>query len=81
MLFRTLQEQTDRALADSQGKVMQSDVELINCRERGKQLEKDRARLDQEVAHLKNEVSVMRGTLAQMDQEKDGLLVSHEILS
>jgi septal ring factor EnvC (AmiA/AmiB activator) len=81
MLFRTLQEQTDRALADSQGKVTQSEMDLINCRERGKQLEKDRARLDQEVAHLKNDVSVMRGTLAQMDQEKDGLLVSYEILS
>jgi predicted nuclease with TOPRIM domain len=59
---------------------MQSEMELTNCRERGKQLEKDRARLDQEVALLKNEVSVVRGTLAQMDQEKDGLLVSHDIL-
>jgi predicted nuclease with TOPRIM domain len=75
-----LQEQTDRALADSQGKVIQSEMELTNCRERVKQLEKDRARLDKEVALLKNETSVMRVTLAQVDQEKDGLLVSLEIL-
>jgi predicted RNase H-like nuclease (RuvC/YqgF family) len=71
-----LQEQTDRALADSQGQLIQSEMELKNCRERVRQLEKDRARLDQDVARFKNEISVIRGTLAQVDQEKDGLLVS-----
>lgn len=73
-----MQEQTDRALADSQGKVIQSEMELTNCRERVKQLERDRARSDQDVALLKKEISVMRGTLAEVDQEKDELLVSHE---
>ena len=76
MLIRTLQEQTDRALADSQGQLHQSEMELKNCQERVKLLEKDRARLDTEVARLKDEISVMRGTLEQVDQEKDGLLVS-----
>jgi hypothetical protein len=71
-----LQEQTDRALADSQGQLHQSEMELKNCQERVKLLEKDRARLDTEVARLKDEISVMRGTLEQVDQEKDGLLVS-----
>jgi predicted RNase H-like nuclease (RuvC/YqgF family) len=71
-----LQEQTDQTLADSQGQLHQSEMELRNCEERVRQLEKDRARLDQEVARYKDEISVMRGTLAQVDQEKDGLLVS-----
>lgn len=71
-----MQEQTDRALADSQGQLHQSEMELKNCQERVKLLEKDRARLDTEVARLKDEISVMRGTLEQVDQEKDGLLVS-----
>lgn len=76
LLLRTLQEQTDRALADSQGKLIKSEMELANCQECVRQLEEDRARSDQEVARLKNEISVIRGTLAQVDQEKDGLLVS-----
>lgn len=76
MLLRTLQEQTDRALADSQGQLHQSEIEVRNSQERVTQLEKDRARLDQEVARLKDEISVIRATLAQVDQEKDGLLVS-----
>lgn len=73
-----MQDQTDRALADSQGKFMQSEMELTNYRERVKQLERDRARSDQDITLLKNEISVMRGTLTEVDQEKDELLVSHE---
>lgn len=71
-----MQEQTDRSLADSQGQLCQSDMELRNCQERVRLLEKDRAKLDTEVARLKDKISTMRGTLAQVDQEKDGLLVS-----
>ena len=76
MLIRTLQEQTDRALADSQGQLHQSERDLRNCQERVRLLEKDREKLDTEVVGLKDEISVMRRTLAQVDQEKDGLLVS-----
>ena len=76
LLIRTLQEQTDRALADSQGQLRQSEMDLRNCQERVRLLEKDRAKLDTEVARLKDDISVMRGTLAQVDEEKDGLLVS-----
>jgi len=71
-----LQEQTDRALADSQGQLHQSEMDLRNCRDRVRLLEKDRTKLDTEVGRLKDEISGMRGTLAQVDQEKDGLLVS-----
>ncbi|KDR21241.1 centrosomal protein of 135 kDa isoform X2 [Zootermopsis nevadensis] len=74
--IKTLQEQTDRALADSQGKLIKSEMELANSQECVRQLEEDRARSDQEVARLKNEISVIRGTLAQVDQEKDGLLIN-----
>ncbi|PSN39078.1 hypothetical protein C0J52_07358 [Blattella germanica] len=74
--IKSLQEQTDRALADSQGQLVQAEMELTNARDRVRQLEKERAGLDHEVATLKNEVSVMRGSLAQVDQEKDGLLIS-----
>ena len=79
LLIRTLQEQTDRALADSQGQLHQSEMDLRNCQERVRLLEKDRSKLDTEVAHLKDEISVVRGTLAQVDQEKDGLLVSAQL--
>lgn len=75
LLIRTLQEQADRALADSQGQLHQSEMDLRNYQERVKLLEKDRAELDTEVARLKDEISISRGTLAQIDQEKDGLLV------
>jgi septal ring factor EnvC (AmiA/AmiB activator) len=76
LLIRTLQDQADRALADSQHQLHQSDMELRNCQERVRLLEKDRAKLYTEVAHLKDEISTVRGTLAQVDQEKDGLVVS-----
>jgi septal ring factor EnvC (AmiA/AmiB activator) len=71
-----VQEQSDRALADSQGQLHQSEMDLRNCQERVRQLEKDRGKLDTEVARLKDEISAVRGTLAQVDQEKDGLVVS-----
>jgi hypothetical protein len=77
---RSLQEQTDRALADSQGQLVQVEMELSNAQERVRQLEKDRAGLDRDVVNLKNEVSVMRSSLAQVDQEKDGLLVRKQYI-
>jgi predicted RNase H-like nuclease (RuvC/YqgF family) len=63
-------------MADSQRQLHQYEMELKNCRERVRLLEEDRAKLDTEVARLKDEISSVRGTLAQVDEEKDGLLVS-----
>lgn len=76
LLIRTLQDQTDRALADSHGQLHQSEMDLRNCQERVGLLEKDRTKLDTEVARLKDEISTLRGTLEQVDKEKDALLVS-----
>lgn len=71
-----MHEQTDRALADSQGQVRQLEAELTNAQERIRSLEKERGGSDQEVNSLKQDVLMMKGSLAQLDQEKDKLLVS-----
>ncbi|GLH01226.1 Uncharacterized protein GBIM_07403 [Gryllus bimaculatus] len=74
--IKSLQDQTDRALADSQGQLAQLEAELANSRDRVRVLESDRASLDREVSSLKTEQTVLRGNIAQVDQEKDALLMS-----
>lgn len=69
-------DQTDRALADSQGQIRQLEMELANAQDRNRKLDKERGALDQEVAALKEDILIMKGNLAQLDQEKDALLVS-----
>ncbi|KAF2883200.1 hypothetical protein ILUMI_22975 [Ignelater luminosus] len=74
--LKTLQEQTDKALADSQGQISQLEAELEKSQGRVRSLEKDRSGLSEEVISLKSDVKLMKGNLAQIDQEKDGLLMS-----
>lgn len=74
--IQSLQEQTDLALANSQGQISQLETELSNAQERIRNLEGDRASLDKEISSLRSEHSVLRGSLAKVDQEKDMLLLS-----
>lgn len=71
-----LHDQTDRALADSQGQIRQLEIELANSQDRIRNIDKERGKLDQEVAMLKQDILIMKGNLAQLDQEKDALVVS-----
>ncbi|XP_049836106.1 centrosomal protein of 135 kDa isoform X2 [Schistocerca gregaria] len=73
---RNLQEQTDRSLSEAQGQLTQVRKELTIAQEHVRELERDRAKLDKEVAALKNERTVLRGSIAQLDQEKDTLILS-----
>lgn len=74
--FRSLQEQTDRALGDTQGQLTQVEIEYAHTLERVRELEKDRCELDKELSLLKNDLSILKGTLAKIDSEKDNLLVN-----
>lgn len=74
--FRTLHEQTDRALADSQAKVRQLESALVDTQDKIGVVDKDKGQLDQEIATLKQDIVALKRNLAQLDQEKDSLLVS-----
>ncbi|KAF5281939.1 hypothetical protein FQA39_LY00463 [Lamprigera yunnana] len=70
---KTLQEQTDAALADSQCQIAQLECELSKASEKlwckSKNRDSDEARI------LKNEVCCLKQKLVQLDQEKDSLLI------
>lgn len=72
--FRSLHEQTDKALADTQGQLTQVEIELSKAQERIKMFEKGKQ--NEEIADLKKNIVTLRDNLLQMDREKDSLLVS-----
>ncbi|XP_066998908.2 centrosomal protein of 135 kDa [Anabrus simplex] len=74
--IKSLHEQCERALGDCQGQLTQSELELTSAQDRIRELERDRACLDREVSNLKNDRTILRGQLAQLDQEKDGLVIN-----
>lgn len=75
-LLRTLHDQTDRILSDTQAQLNQVERELYNAREKIRLLERERGEMDQETASLKNEFVLLKGTLGEVDAAKDGMLVS-----
>nr|CAD7577751.1 unnamed protein product [Timema californicum] len=74
--IKVLQEQTDRALADAQSQLSAVQSELSTLQDRVQELERERTLLEREVTGLKAERNTQRSTLAQVDQERDTLLVS-----
>lgn len=79
MIFRTLHEQTDRALADCQSQLHQVEKEMFAVQERLKLTENEKEHATKEIFDLRNELTVLKGNLAKMDQEKDSLLVSSNL--
>nr|CAD7203890.1 unnamed protein product [Timema douglasi] len=71
-----LQEQTDRALADAQSQLSAVQSELSTLQDRVQELERERTLLEREVTGLKAERNTQRSTLAQVDQERDTLLLA-----
>nr|CAD7417561.1 unnamed protein product [Timema poppensis] len=71
-----LQEQTDRALADAQSQLSAVQSELTTLQDRVQELERERTLLEREVTGLKAERNTQRSTLAQVDQERDTLLLA-----
>ncbi|KYB27999.1 centrosomal protein of 135 kDa [Tribolium castaneum] len=74
--LKTLHEQTDRSLSDTQSKLIQVESELASALENLKRREQDRGTVSKEVDLLKNDIQIMKSQLAQIDQEKDELLVA-----
>ncbi|XP_044253848.1 centrosomal protein of 135 kDa isoform X2 [Tribolium madens] len=74
--LKTLHEQTDRSLSDTQSKLVQTETELASALEHLKRREQDRGTVSKEVDLLKNDIQIMKTQLAQIDQEKDELLVA-----
>lgn len=74
--LKQLQDQTDRALADVQAQLTQEESELYNAKEKIRGLESERRNMDQEIAALRNDIVVLKGTLSEVDTAKDGMLVS-----
>nr|CAD7606327.1 unnamed protein product [Timema genevievae] len=74
--IKILQEQTDRALADAQSQLSAVQSELTTLHARVQELERERSLLEREVTGLKAECNTQRSTLAQVDQERDTLLLA-----
>ncbi|GJQ82867.1 hypothetical protein Trydic_g2605 [Trypoxylus dichotomus] len=72
--LKTLHEQTDRALADCQSQLHQVEKEMFMAQERLKFSENDKENATKEIINLKNDLTVLKGNMAKIDQEKDALL-------
>jgi centrosomal protein CEP135 len=74
--LKTLHEQTDRSLSDTQSKLAQAEAELAGALDNLRKRDHDRGTVSKEVDMLKNDIQIMKSQLAQIDQEKDELLVA-----
>ncbi|RZC37719.1 centrosomal protein of 135 kDa [Asbolus verrucosus] len=74
--LKTLHEQTDISLSDTQSKLVQAEAELASALDSLKKRDFDRGTVNKEVDMLKNDIQIMKTQLAQIDREKDELLVA-----
>nr|CAD7432577.1 unnamed protein product [Timema monikensis] len=74
--IKILQEQTEHALTDAQSQLSAVQSELTTLQDRMQDLERERTLLEREVTGLKAERNTQRSTLAQVDQERDTLLLA-----
>lgn len=72
---RALHEQTDRALTDTQAHNSQLELEFAAAQDRVVQLERDRAESDAELGVLRNDLAVLKTKMANLDQDKDQLIM------
>lgn len=75
MTRRALQDQTDQALGDVQGQLSQSETELTKAIDRNRNMEQQQIDLTNQVKDLKQEINTLHTSMAQIDHEKDQLLV------
>lgn len=72
---RALQEQTDRALSDTQAQNSQLEMEYATAQDRIVLLERERAESDTELGVLRNDLAVLKTKLATLDSDKDQLVI------
>ncbi|XP_063228295.1 testis-specific gene 10 protein-like isoform X3 [Bacillus rossius redtenbacheri] len=72
---------SDRNLAKTEGDYLQASTELASVQQRVRDLEKDRTSLDRQVADLKNGNTLLRGSLTQVEQERECLLTKIDALT
>lgn len=72
---RALHEQTDRALSDTQAQNSQLEMEYATAQDRIVQMERERAESDAEIGVLRNDLAVLKTKLANLDQDKDQLIM------
>lgn len=73
--LRALQDQTDQALGDVQGQLSQSETELTKAIDRNRNMEQQQIDLTNQVKDLKQEINTLHTSMAQIDHEKDQLLM------
>ncbi|XP_066590884.1 centrosomal protein of 135 kDa isoform X2 [Prorops nasuta] len=73
--LKALQDQTDQALGDVQCQLTQSESELTKAVDRNRCMEQQQMQMDQQVKGLKQEINTLRSNMAQLDHEKDQLLM------
>lgn len=80
MIFRTLQEQSDRSVSEAQNKIRQLENELLEAKSKLGSVNNFREEQGQEVINLKQDINTLKKNLAQLEKEKDDLLVSELII-
>ncbi|XP_051170534.1 centrosomal protein of 135 kDa-like isoform X2 [Leptopilina boulardi] len=73
--LRALQDQTDQALGDVQGQLSQSETELAKAIDRNRNMEQQQIEFTNQVKDLKQEINNLHTSMAQIDHEKDQLLM------
>lgn len=76
ILCRSLHEQTNLSLSDTQRKLVQAEAELTTVIENVKKRDQDRSAVSKEVEILKKDIQIMKSQMDQLDQEKDDLLLN-----
>lgn len=73
--FRSLHEQSDRAVAEAQNRIRQLENELAEARGRLGSVHSTRDEQGQQVITLKQDMNTLKRNLTQLESEKDELLV------
>lgn len=73
--FRSLHEQSDRAVSEAQNRIRQLENELAEARGRLGSVHSTRDEQGQQVINLKQDINTLKRNLAQLESEKDEVLV------
>lgn len=73
--FRHLQEQSDKAVAESQLKIRQLETELADAKNKLGSAHSLKDEQGQLVHNLKQDINTLKKNLAQLEKEKDDVLV------
>lgn len=70
-----MQEQSDRAVLDSQNKIRQLEAQLADTKNRLEAAQSSRDEQGQLIINLKHDINSLKRNLTQLEEEKDEILV------